>query len=445
MQQNTHMNDPLDAVIQFLKSTDQLDTASTLLQSFVPYSSTLEQFDHLGRLFLESKDYHNSLSCTLKTLSLATSPQQKYAIRSNLAKLYNHLNEPQKSIECSQDNLHINPNDYEAKMEILFSHYLASDFKKSRAILEELLYDPNTPENVRDRCEFNQGSYLLDDGDFKNGLLGFIDVGHRIGIWPKYDLPLKQWYGETIPNATIAIIAEGGIGDEVINVRFAKNIESLGMNPVFVTSRKNTRSLFAKNGFKVAESINELPQDALAIKAMYLPIALDLDKDQLWNGNYLTPDPEYVEKWKKILPEGKKVAFKWQGAKKYDQDLHRTLPLGVLDDVLDFNRTDITFISVQKEDFDGIENYPNVFRVEEHLETLDDLLACLSLVDYTISSCTSVAHIAAAAGFPLTVCPPVATYYTWLGDAKWYGDHCKVLRQRTWRDWSHLSELRNHI
>jgi tetratricopeptide (TPR) repeat protein len=434
---------PLGFVIEFLKNTDELKAGSELLKVFRRYSNNIDQFDQLGMYFNEMKDYHSALECAQRALELSTNEGQRYATRSNLAKLYNHTNDPEISMQYSKQNLAVNPRDYEAKMEMIFSHYLSGDFATSHQEIKNLLQDPMVPDDIRLRCEFNLGSYLIDEGEFKQGILNFIDVGHRIGIWKKYDLPLTQWYGEVIPGKTVAIIAEGGIGDEVINIRFMENIKKLGMYPVFVTGRKNTAELFRKNGFNTVSSIREVPSDALGIKSMYLPIALDLDKNELWNGPYLKPDPAYIEKWKKLLPSGRKIAIRWAGNMYYDQDLHRTVPLERYNEVLDFSRDDITFVSVQKDGYEGIENYPKVFDAAPHLEDLDDLLACLSLMDYTISSCTSVSHVCSAAGFPITVCPPIATYYTWLGDSKWYGDNCTILRQRKWRDWSHLEQLKD--
>lgn len=433
--------DPLDHIIYFLKQTDELQTASTLLKTFKKYSTELQQYDQLGRAFHDVKDYKESLDCTEKCLALAKTPGEMFAIRANLAKLYNHTNQPQKAIQYIDANLAINPNDYEAKMEKIFSYYLAAEPDKSKALTEELLTDPNTPDNVRDRCEFNYGSYQLDAGEFKKGLRGFVDTGHKLGIWPKAKLHGIEWDGTTIPGATIAFVSEGGIGDEVINIRFMKHIRDRGMTPIYLTHRKDVADLFNNNGLTTVMSIQDVPQDALWARAMYLPISLDLDKQDLWHGSYLKPNPMYVEKWKRILPQGKKIAIKWSGNPRYEQDLHRSIPLNTLNEVLDFSRTDATIISVQKEHFDELENYPNVFNAAPYLETLEDLLACISLMEYTISSCTSVAHIAAAAGLPITVCPPVATYYTWLGDAKWYGKNCTVLRQRKWNDWSHLKQI----
>lgn len=434
--------DPLDHIIYFLKQTDELQTASTLLKTFKKYSTELQQYDQLGRAFHDVKDYKESLDCTEKCLALAKTPGEMFAIRANLAKLYNHTNQPQKAIQYIDANLAVDPNDYEAKMEKVFSYYLAAEPNKSKELTEELLADPNTPDNVRDRCEFNYGSYQLDAGEFKKGLRGFVDVGHKLGIWPKAKLHGKEWDGSIIPGATIAFVSEGGIGDEVINVRFMKHISDRGMNPIYLTHRKDVADLFNFSGLPTVTSLEEVPKDALWARAMYLPISLDLDKNDLWYGSYLKPNPIYVKKWKRILPQGKKIAIKWSGNPRYEQDLHRSVPLSKLNEVLDFSRTDATIVSVQKEYYDELEKYPQVFNAAPYLETLEDLLACLSLMDYTISSCTSVAHIAGAAGLPITVCPPVATYYLWLGDAKWYGDNCTVLRQRKWNDWEHLNQIK---
>ena len=136
---------------------------------------------------------------------------------------------------------------------------------------------------------------------------------------------------------------------------------------------------------------------------------------------------------------GKKVGLRWSGNQYYEANLSRTLPLDELNKVLDFNRTDVTFISVQREDNEALQDYPTIKHV--HTETVEDLLAVLSLMDTTISSCTSIAHFAAAAGLNLHVCPPLSTYYTWLGTTKWYGENCHIHRQTKHKDYSHLNTI----
>jgi tetratricopeptide (TPR) repeat protein len=433
--------DPLEHIIDFLKKTDELKIASTLLVAFKKYAYNINQYDQLGKLFYEVKDYYSAIECAENTLAMARTPQEMYSTRCNLAKLYNSINEPTKALIYINANLTVKPDDTKMMLERILSYYLEGDFDKSCKLTEEIIADPSVSKEIIDNARFNMGTYLLDQNKFKQGLAGFIGVGHEIGIWPKNRLPNARWNGSVQPGATIAILAEGGIGDEVINVRFVKNIEALGMKAIFVTNKKDTFELFNRNNLRAVRTVAEVPEDAQWILAMYLPIVLDLDYNQLWSGPYLEPDAKYVEKWRKILPTGKKVAIRWRGNEYYDQDLHRSIPLDELHNVLDFNRTDITFVSVQRENFEGIEQYPRVINVADKLETLEDLLACLSLMDQTITSCTSVAHIAAAAGLNTTVCTPIATYYVWLGNSQWYGKNCKVIRQTKRKNWSHLKRV----
>ena len=43
--------DPLEHIINFLKTTDELQTASILLKTFKKYAKDIEQYDQLGKLF----------------------------------------------------------------------------------------------------------------------------------------------------------------------------------------------------------------------------------------------------------------------------------------------------------------------------------------------------------------------------------------------------------
>jgi tetratricopeptide (TPR) repeat protein len=437
--------EPLLSIIEFLKQTDQLTVASTLLSAFEKYSQTLEQKDVLGKLYNDIKNYKKSIQLTEEALALSSTPQQLYSCRANLAKLYNHTNNPNKALMYINANLKINPNDYEAIMEKIFSLYLNADFKSSKQLTLQLLTDQNTPKNIKDRCTFNYGSYLLDEDKFQEGLKGFIETGHGdIQIWKNIDFPGTKWEGDITPGKNIVIVAEGGIGDEIINIRFMYHIKKLGMNPIFVTNRVELVKLFNRNGFNCVPDIRSVPEDSEFCLAMYLPILLNLQPNDLWYGTYLTPDPNYIEKWKKYFIDNNltkpKVAIRYGGNPYYEQDLHRSIPLNELDKAINFQRNDIQFISIQRENNEELVNYPNIHHV--HTETIEDLLAVLSLMKTTITSCTSIAHITAAAGYDVHVCPPIATYYVWLGtNPSWYGENCHIHRQKKWKNYDHLKNI----
>lgn len=443
-QQPQQQYNPLEDIVNFLKQTDELAVAKTLLKTFQKYSNTIEQYDQLGRLFNDVKAYPEAIDCAGKTLVMSSNPIQMYSARQNLAKMYNHINRPDLSLQYINANIALNPDDYETKMEQLFSLYLYGKKDESYAIIQKLLSDPNCPENVKNRCMFNKGSYLMDAGDYMNGMDQFITVGHEIGIWPKTEFP-NTWDGGYIPNATIVVVAEGGIGDEIINIRFMKDIKERGMNPIWVSNHKLS-SIFVRNGFNSVDGITGLKERLNSTENVYfcqsfsLPLLLQLYKEELDHGVYLKPDPVYVEKWEEILGEGKKVAFRWSGQQMYDQNLHRQLTLKQFMDNID--STGLKLFSVQRDnDLEQLKDYPEVIGLHDKLETFDDLMACLSLMDMTFTSCTSVAHFAGAIGAKVTVFPPISCYYVWLGGNYWYGSNVKVIRQEKWQDWSHISGL----
>lgn len=436
----------LHQIIDFLKQTDQLSTATHLLQAFENYSPLLEQKDLLGKLYNDIKNYQKSITITEQALALSATPHQLYSCRANLAKLYNHTNDPEKALIYINANLRLNPNDYEALMEKIFSLYLKADFEASKKLTIELLNDPETPENIKERCKFNYGSYLLDEDRFQEGLKSFVETGHgKLQIWKTFEFPGTTWEGDIVVGKNIAIIGEGGIGDEIINIRFMEHIKQLGMNPIFITNKDELVHFFNRNNFKAVKNMLDVPEDSEFCLAMFLPILLKLNPEQLWYGSYLTPNQMYVEKWEKYFIDNNltkpKIAIRYGGNPYYEQNLHRSIPLEELNSVLYFNRSDVQFISIQRENNEELIHYPNIHHV--HTETVEDLLAVLSLMQTTITSCTSVAHFAAAAGFDVHVCPPVAAYYVWLGtNPAWYGKNCYIHRQMKWKNFDHLKNIK---
>lgn len=422
----------LDSVVLSCKKNNNIEDAEAFLQIASDNCDDLGQLDRIAFLQSEIKDYQACIYSLRKCLNLAFDNQSKFAIRANLAKMYNHLNEPMMSLAYSKMNQE-QQFDYDTLMEMSFSYYLAGDYAESEKMMRELVTHEDLSEDVRGRVEYNLGSYDIERGDFKKGLKGFIDVGHKIKIWHERYIPnVPVWKGEDISGKTIIIHAEGGIGDEIINFRFCENLKKLGATPIWNFNHKDLAEVFARHGVQTTQP--DTFDNTVQCMAMYLPILLDLDKDQLWNGAYLKPSEEYLEKWKKLLPEGKKLAVKWAGQPHYDQDLHRSIPLQYIQNIK-YNGTKIN-LQLEPELYQD-----DMFNAGEYINSIEDTLALLWLCDDFISSCTSVVHMNGAMGKNGTVCPPIASYYVWLGDAKWYDDSLKVVRQTKHKDWKFVESL----
>lgn len=424
----------LAATIEFLKQVDELETANTLLLTFAKYARTIEQYDELGMLFEKIKKYHNSLAMLEKCLSLASNPFQIGSVRANLAKVYNHINEPLKSLQQSNLILEQTPDDYEAWMEQGFSYYLHGQFEKSWEIQKKLIDNPDVPLVVKERITFNMGTFDMAEGKFKSGLAKMILGGKHIGLWTPHKSVYPKWDGQPT-NSVVLIYAEAGIGDEIINVRFTRELDRRGIRYLWAGHRKDTNELFKTNGYNVIskkESLDPIDSYVYA-ESQSLAVILDLDIDQLWTGPYLKPKQQYIDKWKAILPD-KFVTLRWSGNPYYDQDLHRGVPFDQLYTTVSKYNVPIVSLQIDENRCDQ----HDIINVD--INDWDDTLAIQHLAAVNITSCTSTAHSASAIGAQTIVLPPICTYFPWIRlrddhTSHWYGPTTKAFPQTVWRNW----------
>jgi tetratricopeptide (TPR) repeat protein len=398
--------------------------AVSFLKIAATYLTDLNYLDHVAQLQSSIKDYDNCIATLKKELAIAKDLNAVYAIRSNLAVHYNKINDPHSALEQLNLNsaIQISP---DLEMEKALAYYFLGDYESSESIMRQLA-DENLPEQFRDRILYNLAIYELEKGDFKKGYYQYIEKGHRIHIWPTQQLAMiPLWKGEIEAGKTILIHGEGGIGDEIIGIRFMNHIKKLGMHPVWHSNNEQLRTVFNRNGYETIIDYNELDSNNIAqVMAMYLPTYLNIDV--VWEGTYLKPCKEHIEKWKQVLPVGPKLAIRWAGNTHYEQDLHRSIPVDKMKDLVYKG----TKINVQLEETVDWAYNPDI-------HTIEDTLAILSLCsEGIVTSCTSVAHMAAAIGVKTIVCPPIAYYYVWAEGANWYGNHVSVIKQTSWKDWS---------
>jgi hypothetical protein len=368
------------------------------------------------------------------------------ATRANLAKVYNQANLPQKALDYIKVNERFIPNDFNLILEKAFSLFLLNDKSESAEVLRQLLAKGNLPYDVEDRVNFNIATHDMYDGKYKQGLAKFVNSGTTLDLWQTAVLPLTKWDGIARPGKTLVIYAKGGIGDEIINVRFCENVNQLGMIPLWYTDRAELRTIFSRHGIKCINSLSQAPSDALWCHGMSLPVVLDLEPEQLRRTQYLTADPIYSEKWKTIITSNKvKVGLRWAGNMEYDHDLHRGLP--IVDLYTAIKNDNCEYYSFQRDD--GVDQTPlldGVTDLQYELATYEDVLASLNQMDVFITSCTSLAHAAAALGKRVIVLVPITCYYVWIGE-HWYNrDNVTVIHQTVPRSWSEpIAELQQHL
>jgi hypothetical protein len=255
---------------------------------------------------------------------------------------------------------------------------------------------------------------------------------------------MTQWDGIISPGKTIYVDGEGGIGDEIINIRFFDYLKKFGMRPILYSVgkyRKDTNSLFHRHGYEIVNDIYSIDPRCTWVPLMSIPSVLDLTEDDLWKGTYLKP----LKNPKNIIKSDKfKIGIKCSGNPYFAQDEYRKI---AIEQMLSYLPENSEIYYIDKEE----KNHPRVIDLSSRIESWEDTLDFIDQMDCIVSSCTSLVHAAGAMGKTTFVAIPIAEYYIWTTSRKdnsspWYGDNFKVMRQTKIRDWDNpLSEISKHV
>ena len=444
-------NDPLQFVIDYLEKANEDDLASKVLDVFASRSFDVEQFNLLAKLYFDIRDIPKAEKYSLKVLSMVTENQARYNARANLAKMYNNINEPEKSLFYTKQNSLITPDDPDVKLETVFSNYLLGNKREAERILREMKANQNSlSERHRNIVDFNLGTYDMEAGRFLQGLGGFLINVKKLELWfsPK-ELPYKYWDGGLFPGRTLILFMEGGgIGDEFITVRWMQDLEKVGFKPIYYTTRKEIHDIFNRCGFKTVMTLDNVPKDSMWTYAMQSPLWLQVKPENVIRSKYLWASDQAKAKWA-YLKEGSalKIGVRWQGNTKNERDLHRQVPLKQMMESLHkvFDGKDVEYYSLQIGDGEEqADDYPELIKLKDEIKTYDDTFAILENMDYVVTSCTSVLHASAIVGTKTMCMIPISAYFPWLSppinnrDANtsiWYEDNVRVFKQIQYKNW----------
>lgn len=411
--------------------------ANTVLDMIYPLCNTMEQLDAVGQAYATNRNFTKSLEIAVRQLAKARNPTEMWDCRVNVIRCYLNLNRPDEALKYIRANKVINPTDQPNLMDEAYALFLLNRKDEGERILRHVVSNPDS-QDILNRCTFNLGSYDLRAGNFKLGMREVLLGGRAMDIWKELDIPNAQWRGEDATGKTVVVFAEGGYGDEIINVRFMYHIQQRGMNPVWLTDRQDMIDVFKRNGFQAISSRSEIQHDWLWTYSMLVPVWLDLDACDLWNGPYLQATGDVV-----LKPIGKSVGIKTSGNPDYDQDLARSVSVEQLVDAIP---SDYTIYSFHK---DEIIEHPRVINWMTNHTTWEDTMNAAASMDAIVSTCTSLPHMSSAMGVKTIIMTPILKYYLWAGEeatSPWYGDTTTVLHQSAPNDWSSvIAQIRSML
>ena len=221
------------------------------------------------------------------------------------------------------------------------------------------------------------------------------------------------------------------------------------MNPIWTTTRRELVKLFNHNGFNSVCIYDnpEFPKNACWVYALALPYHLNLKVEDLGQKPYLSPLPEKEQRYSYLQQDTKyKIGMFWNSGSGFEQAHFRSIDPELLLNTL--SEPHFSLYSLQLPDQAPPEGF-DVKTFDIPNRDFTDTFSLVSQMDLVITSCTSIAHIAASMGKKVCVFVPIMEYYVWTsftGECLWYGDNVRLFRQKKPRSWDEpLQELRKFL
>jgi tetratricopeptide (TPR) repeat protein len=441
---------PLELVSKTLYSFDEKELTLKLLEAFGKRAETFEQYDEIAKIFFEIKDFSNAILYGEKALKIASKTEEQYVTSKNLINAYNQFNYPEKAITQIEKCKKFTPNDPELLFEETSSYSQLGQLDKAHKLLFNLSKRNDLPEEIEKKVHHNLSGYYFRKDDLPKAFEHFLTETEN-EAYKNIKFSIPKWNGIITPNQTIIVDANCGAGDEIMHIRFMKNLKELGMRPIWATTRKHLADVFNYNGF---ESVcvwdkPEYPENACWVYALSLPYHLNLTVKDLGREPYLKPLPEKEQKYSYIQKDTKfKIGLFWNSSSGFEQAHFRSVDFFDLFNTLCYN--EYSLYSLQMSDTPVPDSCRKMVK-EFHSKDREfaDTFSIIHQMDLVITSCTSIAHIAASMGKEVCVFVPIMEYYAWTsstGKSWWYGDNVHLFRQKKPRNWDKpLQELKEFL
>jgi hypothetical protein len=310
------------------------------------------------------------------------------------------------------------------KLDLQLAASLRGDFEESSRLCREI----EEEEPYNDRAAFNRGWYLLREGKLREGHL-LLDRGRYASVFgnQKPPTPTEIWDGSR--DQVVLLNLEGGFGDQINGLRWVREIMHRGSRCIVACSAE-LAPLVSKHTHAEAVIASEAAGHVYHtawMPSMSGPSVLGVEYDSLDGSAFIRTH---------VVPRGprKVIGLRWQGNPQFEHEQHR-----IFDPALMFEAVkgiDADFISLQR-DLGAEKCPPWVKQVD--LSTWEKTQQAIAGCDLVVSSCTSVAHLAAAMGIQTKIIVPVLPYYLWAlpqDTTPWYNS-VQLFRQTapgTWKE-----------
>lgn len=409
--------------------------------NFINYSLTVAQaqpaiYGLMGDILLLQKKPEQALDALLRAIELGDDSAQT---RFNIGSAYLELASFGEAKIYFNQALTIDPQMVAANVNKgLAEHSLMNLDAALHCFDAALCIDPGSID-----ARWNKSHVLLTLGRYEEGFQLYETRWQHPQIrLKKRRFDSRLWSGqEHLSGKTILLYAEGGFGDTIQFIRYAKLFDP-DVN-LIIQCQMSLMELISLMGISaqiIAPGDEPLSHD-FHCPLMSLPLAFGTTIDTVPHfDQYIYAPYDHLGKWDAFLSSitGPKIGIVARGSSTFSNDENRSFDLKSLASQL---LKHATYIVLQKDLSDDerafIDSCDNIIAPGEALENFSDTAAICAHLDWVISVDTSVAHLAGALGRPTIVLLAYRPDWRWGADSvttAWYPS-ARLIRQTQPGSW----------
>jgi tetratricopeptide (TPR) repeat protein len=254
-----------------------------------------------------------------------------------------------------------------------------------------------------------------------------------------------------LPNKTILVWHEQGLGDSIQFSRYIPELIKLGSNVIFEVQEPLLSLFNDQLGCIVTSNIASETKVDFQVPLLKLPKLFKTTVGNIPPATNFHPTNHHVSLWKhKLNLSDKKlnIGLAISGNRNHTNDFFRSMHLKDFSDLLEYGEFYLLQKELDKVDREMLSQFQNVSFLGDQIDDFLDTASIVMNLDLIVSVDTSLIHLAGSLNKPSYLMLPWCPEWRWLldrSDSPWYPS-IEIFRQQSLGDWgSVINQLKQKL